>query len=69
MQALADVRARLEAALAAFVERVQADRTIIAAIFSNLFSAYEEIDIVRYADAHIALVERALRVPGTDGEP
>jgi AcrR family transcriptional regulator len=39
--------------------------TIIAAIFSNLFSAYEEIDIDRYAEAHIALVERALRVPGS----
>lgn len=38
--------------------------TIIAAIFCNLFSAYEPIDIDRYADAHIALVERALRVQG-----
>jgi AcrR family transcriptional regulator len=36
--------------------------TIVAAIFCNLFSAYEPIDIDRYADAHIALVERALGV-------
>ncbi|HYW16645.1 MAG TPA: TetR/AcrR family transcriptional regulator [Allosphingosinicella sp.] len=37
--------------------------TIVAAIFSNLFSAYEPIDIDRFADAHIALMERGLRVP------
>jgi AcrR family transcriptional regulator len=36
--------------------------TIVAAIFCNLFSAYEPIDIDRYADAHIALVEQALGV-------
>jgi AcrR family transcriptional regulator len=36
--------------------------TIVAAIFCNLFSAYEPIDLERYADAHIDLVERALRM-------
>jgi AcrR family transcriptional regulator len=36
--------------------------TMLAGIFSNLFNAYEPLDIDRYADVHIALVERALRV-------
>lgn len=35
--------------------------TILAAIFTNLFERHEPIDIERYAEAHIALVERALR--------
>jgi AcrR family transcriptional regulator len=36
--------------------------TILAALFTNLFERLEPIDIERYADAHIALVERALLV-------
>jgi AcrR family transcriptional regulator len=35
--------------------------TILAALFSNLFERLEPLDIERYADAHIAFVERALR--------
>ncbi len=42
MQAQADVRARYEAALAAFVERVKADRTIIAAILYGSL-AYDDV--------------------------
>ncbi len=37
--------------------------TIIAAIFSTLFHAHEPIDVERYADVHIRLVERALKPP------
>jgi AcrR family transcriptional regulator len=35
--------------------------TILAALFSNLFERLEPIDIDRYADIHIGLVEKALR--------
>ncbi len=37
--------------------------TIIAAIFSTLFHAQEPLDVERYADVHIRLVERALKPP------
>ena len=37
--------------------------TIIAAIFSTLFHDQEPLDVERYAEAHIRMVERALRPP------
>ena len=35
--------------------------TILAALFSHLFQAQEPLDVERYAEVHIRLVERALR--------
>ena len=35
--------------------------TILAALFSNLFERLEPIDLERYAEIHVALIERALR--------
>jgi AcrR family transcriptional regulator len=46
--------------------------TIIAAIFTHLFDAHDPIDVERYADVHIALIERALlpdRTSGGDRQP
>ena len=43
--------------------------TIIAAIFSTLFHEQEPLDVERYAEVHIRLVERALRPSSKGASP